>query len=74
MLLLEDNRKIKTKEDFNHKYQELEEYMRIFGIREFNDKIKLWMMSSCKYYMRNTKNQGYAHIDISGLALAKHWR
>ena len=74
MLLLEDQRKIKSLEDFNRKYQELEEYRRIMGIKEFVHKKKLWMSQNCKYYMRNNKDQGYSQIDWKGLTLSKHRR
>ena len=72
MLLLEDKREDLA--GFIKKYQDLEEYRRIMGIKEFVHKKKLRMSQNCKYYMRNNKDQGYSQIDWKGLTLSKHRR
>jgi hypothetical protein len=60
-------------EEFDRLF-EREEFLRVMEIRPFNNRKILWMSMNCKYYMKNNKDQGYSHIDWSGLALAKHRR
>lgn len=66
-----------SREGLDKEFEELhkrEEFLRIMEIRPFNSPKSLWMTMNCKFYMKNTKEQGYAHIDWAGLTLAKHRR
>lgn len=39
-----------------------EEYNRVCGIREFTKPKSMWMQMACKFYRKNTKNQGVAAV------------
>lgn len=54
--------------------KKLDEYLQVMQIYPFINRKRLWMKMNSKYYMRNNKDQGYSHIDWSGLALSKHRR
>ena len=48
--------------------QKREEYNRVCGIREFTKPGRMWMQMACKFYRKNTKNQGVAAISWVRLA------
>ena len=73
MLLLEDNREKGLLEEFA-RASILEDYHRVMGISMFVNRRTLWMRRVCHYYMRNTKDQGFAQINWAGLSIAKKRR
>lgn len=72
MLLLEDKRKYKNMQEFKEMLDAEEVFYSIMGIKEFNNRSRLWMKKVCKHYIRKGCGyQGFTHTNWDAIALAK---